>query len=295
MIRSKSKGLPPLVYGVVAIVIVKLSDRAVDHLAGFSFESWYAALGGLKCRGETRTPNKAANRRVYARLIFAVPIQSQRAPRRGVQQRGISIGLPTIGATRPTSRLLLFRNRASFRSICISMSGAFARSSQPHRSGPPFVTPSTPTSSVRSTTVAAGRPPRSRRNRPCDHCRRVKTRCTVDEHGPPCLQCSKTERECTFDAAPPARRPRASISAPYDGIHRGSLSPGPSTRHGRSSISSDSPSRRRRSQSPRFQSSAPAYRTPVAMSRPSAIRPLDTEASLFDGLAPSDEYEAHGK
>ena len=158
----------------------------------------------------------------------------------------------------------------------------------------PFVLPPAPISSIRTTTPNNGRPLRSRRNRPCDHCRRAKARCTIDARGPPCLLCSETDRQCTFDAAPPARKPRASTTAPSESVEDDSLSPGQSTRRRRSTSMSHSPSNRRRSHSPpRITSSSSASRVSAGPTRPSRL-PV-SELSSFDHLAKSDKYDAHGE
>ncbi|WVQ81389.1 hypothetical protein IAT38_003513 [Cryptococcus sp. DSM 104549] len=70
----------------------------------------------------------------------------------------------------------------------------------------PAAGPSRPTSAPIST--SGGRPPRSRKNRPCDFCRRSKSRCSIGPRGPPCTQCTETKKACTFEAAPPPRKPR---------------------------------------------------------------------------------------
>lgn len=50
-----------------------------------------------------------------------------------------------------------------------------------------------------------GRPPRSRKDRPCDNCRRSKSRCFIHQHGFPCSKCNDTGRACTFEKSPPKR------------------------------------------------------------------------------------------
>ncbi|WRT69218.1 uncharacterized protein IL334_006202 [Kwoniella shivajii] len=61
-----------------------------------------------------------------------------------------------------------------------------------------------------SQTTEGGRPLRSRKNRPCDSCRKGKSRCSIGPQGPPCTHCSETNKSCTFDLAPPPRKPRQS-------------------------------------------------------------------------------------
>jgi hypothetical protein len=72
--------------------------------------------------------------------------------------------------------------------------------------GLPFVSPS---SVADVSTIAGGRPPRSRKNRPCDRCRRSKSRCAIGPSGPPCKPCDDGGKQCTFDYAPPPRPARA--------------------------------------------------------------------------------------
>lgn len=50
------------------------------------------------------------------------------------------------------------------------------------------------------------RPFRSRKNRPCDACRKAKTRCAIPNPGPPCVECQQTGKQCTFDELPPVRK-----------------------------------------------------------------------------------------
>ncbi|KAF5374746.1 hypothetical protein D9758_000238 [Tetrapyrgos nigripes] len=50
------------------------------------------------------------------------------------------------------------------------------------------------------------RPFRSRKNRPCDGCRRAKTRCAITEVGTPCVECQHTRKKCTFDEQPQERK-----------------------------------------------------------------------------------------
>ncbi|KAH8117263.1 hypothetical protein DFH11DRAFT_1504359, partial [Phellopilus nigrolimitatus] len=56
-----------------------------------------------------------------------------------------------------------------------------------------------------------GRPFRSRKNRPCDSCRRTKTRCTIGPEGPPCFECVQTKKNCSFEEGPPARKHRSFV------------------------------------------------------------------------------------
>ena len=53
--------------------------------------------------------------------------------------------------------------------------------------------------------VPEGRPYRSRKNRPCDRCRRLKHRCDLPASGPPCEHCATGNASCSFDLDPPIR------------------------------------------------------------------------------------------
>ncbi|WVQ92944.1 hypothetical protein IAU59_000005 [Kwoniella sp. CBS 9459] len=99
-----------------------------------------------------------------------------------------------------------------------------------------------------------GRPHRSRKNRPCDPCRRRKTRCLISATGPPCSLCAESKRECTFSFAPPARKPRQSLqpaSSEVDGGMDMDTEPGADGEHENSerspSPSPDHNGKRRRS------------------------------------------------
>ncbi|KAJ7786073.1 hypothetical protein B0H16DRAFT_1489069 [Mycena metata] len=54
--------------------------------------------------------------------------------------------------------------------------------------------------------VQLSRPFRSRKNRPCDGCRRAKSRCAIPQSGPPCVECQQMNKQCTFDELPPERK-----------------------------------------------------------------------------------------
>ncbi|KAJ6627157.1 hypothetical protein B0H10DRAFT_422538 [Mycena sp. CBHHK59/15] len=54
--------------------------------------------------------------------------------------------------------------------------------------------------------VRLSRPFRSRKNRPCDGCRRAKSRCAIPQSGPPCVECQQMGKQCTFDELPPERK-----------------------------------------------------------------------------------------
>ncbi|KAF7339845.1 Zn(2)-C6 fungal-type domain-containing protein [Mycena venus] len=73
--------------------------------------------------------------------------------------------------------------------------------------------PSQPPSDTGSTPVQLSRPFRSRKNRPCDGCRRAKSRCAIPQAGPPCVECQQMNKQCTFDELPPERKkPKAPAS-----------------------------------------------------------------------------------
>ncbi|KAJ6509303.1 hypothetical protein C8R47DRAFT_965646, partial [Mycena vitilis] len=58
------------------------------------------------------------------------------------------------------------------------------------------------------------RPFRSRKNRPCDGCRRAKSRCAIPQSGPPCVECQQMNKQCTFDELPPERKKPKAPSSP---------------------------------------------------------------------------------
>lgn len=62
-----------------------------------------------------------------------------------------------------------------------------------------------PPNETLSAQKAEGRKIRSRKDRPCDHCRRLKHTCRITIRGQPCSNCQKTDRQCTFNA-PPVKR-----------------------------------------------------------------------------------------
>lgn len=64
------------------------------------------------------------------------------------------------------------------------------------------------------------RPQRSRKDRPCDACRKAKHTCQILVRGEPCRRCARTGKTCAFDAPPLARhqsRPRDDTSSPGPG------------------------------------------------------------------------------
>ncbi|RYN45506.1 hypothetical protein AA0114_g8953 [Alternaria tenuissima] len=50
---------------------------------------------------------------------------------------------------------------------------------------------------------------KSKSRRPCDPCRRRKSRCEISESGPPCVLCQFHDQECTFKENPQPRKRRA--------------------------------------------------------------------------------------
>nr|XP_018263391.1 uncharacterized protein I303_04885 [Kwoniella dejecticola CBS 10117]OBR85549.1 hypothetical protein I303_04885 [Kwoniella dejecticola CBS 10117] len=152
-----------------------------------------------------------------------------------------------------------------------------------------------------------GRPPRSRKNRPCDSCRRRKTRCLITSFGPPCSLCAEGKRPCTFELAPPARKPRQSVppnSSEVDGADHNEeiegdestsadiASPRPTDNGKRRRIpdsvdrNGESRWRRRRDTTPMHSSSD------VTSRRNSGLTHLADAASAFDHLA-SSGFEPH--
>ncbi|WWC66203.1 uncharacterized protein I206_100104 [Kwoniella pini CBS 10737] len=52
------------------------------------------------------------------------------------------------------------------------------------------------------------RAPRSRLDRPCDLCRRLKQLCSIEVRGEPCMACRVRSKPCTFDMPPTIRKRR---------------------------------------------------------------------------------------
>ncbi|KAJ7357133.1 hypothetical protein DFH08DRAFT_851120 [Mycena albidolilacea] len=78
--------------------------------------------------------------------------------------------------------------------------------------------PSQPPSDSGPTQVQLSRPFRSRKNRPCDGCRRAKSRCAIPQAGPPCVECQQMNKQCTFDELPPERKKPRAPSSPTANI-----------------------------------------------------------------------------
>lgn len=55
----------------------------------------------------------------------------------------------------------------------------------------------------------AARQRRQRRTRPCDACRKNKTKCVVKDGKHACLQCQTRESTCEYNHAPPERKQRS--------------------------------------------------------------------------------------
>jgi hypothetical protein len=73
---------------------------------------------------------------------------------------------------------------------------------------------SMPESSSMAASRREVRAPKSRKDRPCDHCRRLKHSCKIVIRGEPCTNCLKGRRECTFDKPAPKRTRTSSPSLP---------------------------------------------------------------------------------
>ncbi|WWD18260.1 hypothetical protein CI109_102710 [Kwoniella shandongensis] len=79
------------------------------------------------------------------------------------------------------------------------------------------------------TASMAGRAIRSKKNRPCDHCRKQKHMCNIPASGPPCVGCEARNTTCTF-VLPPTHRKRAKRKAQAeDGSVEGTESLGESS------------------------------------------------------------------
>ena len=73
---------------------------------------------------------------------------------------------------------------------------------------------STSLSSTSTQAIGTGRPFRSRKQRPCDSCRKKKSRCAILQQGSPCVECQQTGRTCTFIEQPLERKARAQVTSP---------------------------------------------------------------------------------
>ncbi|KAK0496121.1 hypothetical protein EDD18DRAFT_1353765 [Armillaria luteobubalina] len=78
--------------------------------------------------------------------------------------------------------------------------------------------------------VTLARPFRSRKNRPCDGCRRAKTRCAITEVGTPCVECQHTRKKCTFDELPRERKKPSKRSLSPQELTIDTINPAPSKR-----------------------------------------------------------------
>nr|XP_019007019.1 uncharacterized protein I203_00615 [Kwoniella mangroviensis CBS 8507]OCF70480.1 hypothetical protein I203_00615 [Kwoniella mangroviensis CBS 8507] len=146
-----------------------------------------------------------------------------------------------------------------------------------------------------------GRPARSRKNRPCDACRRRKTRCLITAIGPPCSLCADAKRKCTFNFAPPARKPRQSIRPASSENETGEAEvemdgdAGPSTPsaiNGKRTRSPDSVDRIGGNWRRRRETSPPDTTSVQTSRRNSNLTQLADTASSFDHLAVSG-FEPH--
>lgn len=89
-------------------------------------------------------------------------------------------------------------------------------------------------------TLCSLRPRRSRKDRPCDRCRRSKRSCHITVRGQACEHCRKAGRECSF-IAPPLNRHRQRSTSPDGDARPHDVSPhraAPSTSTGASASGS---------------------------------------------------------
>nr|GAT47885.1 predicted protein [Mycena chlorophos] len=124
--------------------------------------------------------------------------------------------------------------------------------------------------------IQLSRPFRSRRQRPCDSCRKAKSRCAIPQAGPPCLECLQTGKKCTFEESPPERKKQPKPASPV---------PGPS------SVPLDAPPPKlKRARSP-DDGSAALQALSYAASKEKRLRtgdaePLSLDLSIGEGLDP---------
>jgi hypothetical protein len=64
----------------------------------------------------------------------------------------------------------------------------------------------------------SARLPKSRKDRPCDHCRRLKHTCEITIRGRPCANCVKGRKDCTFDRPAPKRQ-RVPTTSPRPSVN----------------------------------------------------------------------------
>jgi hypothetical protein len=69
------------------------------------------------------------------------------------------------------------------------------------------------------------RPYRSRKDRPCDRCRRRKQRCIVFDKTEKCLHCNLSSAECTYNAKDTSKASQASSSSSATQIKRQAVPP----------------------------------------------------------------------
>ncbi|KAK4689305.1 hypothetical protein P7C73_g793, partial [Tremellales sp. Uapishka_1] len=133
--------------------------------------------------------------------------------------------------------------------------------------------------------ATGGRPPRSRKQRPCDPCRRGKNRCTITASGPPCAQCTETKKQCTFDLAPP---PRKVPVRPIDDAEEA----GPSPSRSKRTRSPSYETYRKRNDYGTMESPSPSRRSSGEAPEMSGLDVLAAAVPSFDHLADAD-YEPH--
>lgn len=129
-------------------------------------------------------------------------------------------------------------------------------------------------------TQTTARPFRSRKQRPCDACRKKKSRCAILQHGSPCVECQQTGRLCTFIEQPAERKPRDKVASPSENGSQAVLSVNPL--EGSETASIRPPAKRRRTQAPPINSdglTSLEHRTDD-LSEPCAITALLTDDLL---------------
>ncbi|KAJ6519595.1 hypothetical protein C8R45DRAFT_27475 [Mycena sanguinolenta] len=145
-------------------------------------------------------------------------------------------------------------------------------------SQPPSETGSQLGSGMTSGSVQLSRPFRSRKNRPCDGCRRAKSRCAIPQAGPPCVECQQMNKQCTFDELPPERKKPKGPESPTTNM--------PSTS---SHLPPESPSVMKRPRSP---DSAALQALSYAAAQEKRLRIGEPEPISFD-LSISRSMDAH--
>lgn len=138
----------------------------------------------------------------------------------GISSSGATAAATTAGATTTTNATISTITNTSGSSNSAAPAGPTLPSNDPSSSvsqlqNPPIkATGGAGKSTGSSTTASENGTNRGRRDRPCDACRRRKSRCVMNEGAEICVLCQFHSQECTFVQSPqPRKRRLASTSA----------------------------------------------------------------------------------